>query len=156
MRHGRNIGSWSISAHKAPTSAQLGLTWLQLRPNLAQHPSWAQVGPKLAPVQPNLKAKEGKAFPQSALVGPSRPAPFCPICWVRAVLVTKRRPHIPCPYHAHALSVRWASIIFKSCIFPEPGVKSSLGPSPDDSDSHQPHQQGRQVIARAPKTPNVC
>jgi len=54
--------------------------------------SYAQVGPKRAPVQPNLRPRTAKFDPIRLLVGPSmaRFFPLCPIPWVRAVLVAKR------------------------------------------------------------------
>ena len=65
-------------------------TCVQTCPSCAMfNPSWAQVGPKLVPTAPS--SAQVKFWPQSALVGPSRPASsLCPIPWVRAVLVAKR------------------------------------------------------------------
>ena len=66
-------------------------TCVQTCPSCAMfNPSWAQVGPKLVPTA--LSSAQVKFWPQSALVGPSRPASsLCPIPWVGAVLVIQKR-----------------------------------------------------------------
>ena len=73
---------------------------LKLRPvGLKLRPSWSQLVRvhKWAPVRPNLRGqglKDGQVWPQSALVGPSTPAPFLSVqfsgCGWFSSLVAKR------------------------------------------------------------------
>ena len=84
----------SKRAHAAPCWTPAGLSWSQqlarVRDKLG--PSLAQVGSCSA----QLTGKDGQVWPQSALIGPSTPAPYLSIHiilsipWARAVLVAKR------------------------------------------------------------------
>ena len=56
---------------------QLGSSWAQVGANLPEFgTSYAQVGPKWAPVWHNLRPRTAKFDPSRLLVGPSRPASF--------------------------------------------------------------------------------
>ena len=71
--------------HGTPVGLKLGPSWSQLaRVRHKLRPSYAQVGPKWAPVWPNLRPRTAKFDPSRLL------AALCPILWVRAVLVAKR------------------------------------------------------------------
>ena len=85
--------------HRTPVGPKLeptGLSSAEVTP---------QVGPKWAPVRPNLWPRTAEFDPSQLLVGPS--SPLCQIPWVRAVLVTKRYIYITYITHTYQITTTY-------------------------------------------------